>query len=173
MTSAYRAILALCLVLTLGACGLSTSDMVPESVAVNTKHIDASVTIMDVTGDRETNFGGAIFITNADFKEALRKTLTEAKIFRSIQDNGGDLLLFGKVKQQDQDVQHVLEYRANITVEYLFRQSSDQKIVWDETYASEFSSTAFSGATRTIVAREGAIRENLAAFLKGISESWP
>jgi len=96
MTSAYRAILALCLVLTLGACGLSTSDMVPESVAVNTKHIDASVTIMDVTGDREPNFGGAIFYNQRRFQGGAPKTLTRLKIFRSIQDNGGDLLLFGK-----------------------------------------------------------------------------
>jgi len=68
----------------------------------------------------------------------------------------------------------VLEYRANITVEYLFRQSSDQENrLGMRRYASEFSSTAFSGATTHNRGREGAIRENLAAFLKGISESWP
>ncbi len=58
-------------------------------------------------------------------------------------------------------------------VSYEFVDNNSKKIVWHDTYQSEFGSMALSGATRTVRACEGSVRENLALLLQGINERWP
>ncbi|MBV1904488.1 MAG: hypothetical protein KUG75_00310 [Pseudomonadales bacterium] len=50
--------------------------------------------------------------------------------------------------------------------------NADGEVLWLKTYESEFSSHAFSGATRTVEAREGSVRENLASLSEGLKNYW-
>ena len=50
--------------------------------------------------------------------------------------------------------------------------SADGAVVWSETYGSAFSAGDLGGATRTLNANEGAVRENLKAFVQGVRERW-
>ena len=171
---AWRSVLACCLALSLAGCDLSTSDMTPVRPPIGGRHIDASVTVMDVAGQREdNNFGGPVFIANDEFKETLSRTIDKSGLFRRVEGRGGTYMLYAKIVNQGQDPPRLLDHHGSITVQYLFRRASDEKPVWDKTFTSEFNPSTLSGVTPAVKAREGSVRENLAAFLKAVAETWP
>jgi hypothetical protein len=154
-----------------GCKSISPEEMVPKSAAQAGLSVGKSVRVMAVTGDRESSFGGPSFITNEQFKKALSITLQQSHLFNEVGGDLGDLDLLATIRSQDQRVSRGLQYTATMTVTYRFLDRAG-KVVWTGSYDSEYSSVAFSGAARTVNAREGCARENLAALVQGIKDEW-
>jgi hypothetical protein len=171
MKFACRPLLIWCVVIIVVGCGPSVGNMVPTDIPSSGHQLDQTVKIMPVTGTQERSLIDP-YVGNGQFQQALLETLQRSNIFRSVQSNDGDLLLFAIIKQQDrvQPDNIFLDYRIRTVVEYRFEAASDQHLIWDKTYESEFGSD-FVGDRANVV--EGSIRENLLTFLKGLSGSWP
>ena len=158
------------LALLLVACaGITPKRMVPEATVGPERKIAQSVRVMPVTGTRDTFFGGPPFPTNEKIHEAIVATLEKAGIFAGVSPNAGDVDLTVTVLSQDQ--QGVLPTTARMVANYKFT-ARDGAMIWSETYDSSFSDGYLGGATRTVAANEGAVRENLKAFVQGIRERW-
>lgn len=151
---------------------LEPARMTPEAVAVSTMKVGGSVRVMDVTGGKKPQFGGPMMIDNDQYKKALTLALQQSGLFNRVGSDAGDMDLYATIRSQDQKVSRGLQYTATMVVNYKFMDSAGN-VVWSSSYNSEFSSTAFSGAARTIGAREGSVRENLTALVRGIQEQWP
>jgi hypothetical protein len=154
--------------------GPSQKAMVPDINANHHTQINKSVRVVEVTGGMKPMFGGAQSITNEQFRAALVATLAQSKLFRAVQTDGdSDLSLKASIVSQRQKMGFGIEYRQEIIVSYEVIEKVSNKVVWRDTYQSEFGSMAFSGGTRTTRACEGSVRENLALLLQGINERWP
>lgn len=156
---------------TWGCAGISPARMAPQAAAAPTVKL-GSVRVMDVTGGRKTHFGGAQMIDDAQFKKALILALQRSGLFNEVSAERGDMDLHAVIRSEDQKVSRGLQYTATMVVTYKFTDRAGN-VIWSASFDSEFSSRAFSGATRTARAREGSARENLASFLQGIREQWP
>ncbi|MEH6472024.1 MAG: hypothetical protein V7752_12315 [Halopseudomonas sp.] len=159
--------------LTLANCaGLDSKNMVAqvdETAAPFTT--GQSIAKIEIRGEKEEVFGGPAFAQKDQIIDAARATLRNSGLFTSVDEGQGELRLEIIVRSQNQLDSMMLEYTAVTTITYRFTDPSG-KIVWFKTYETEFSSHAFSGATRTVEAREGSVRENLASLVEGISTSW-
>ena len=158
------------LALLLVACaGITPKRMVPEATAGPERKIAQSVRVMPVTGTRDTFFGGPPFPPNEKIHEALMATLEKAGIFAAVSSGAGDVALTLTVLSQDQ--QGVLPTTARMVANYKFT-ARDGTVIWPETYDSSFSDGYLGGNARTVAANEGAVRENLKAFVQGLRERW-
>lgn len=160
---------------TLAACAsLTVSRMVPDTGPAPAAPIPQGVRLASVEGGRSASFGGAAMLEDKTIREAVLATLRKARLFASVSETEGDIDLAVKVLSQDQVVGEsgFLHYKARLVVAYTFSDRAGAPI-WRETYETSFSSSAFSGATRTVEAREGAIRLNLAELVTGVKERWP
>jgi len=147
--------------------------MVPDNDGSLKRKIASRVRVAEVVGaDKVSSFGGAEFIDKAHLSTAIISALQKSAIFTSVSTNEGDIDLFVSVLSQDQKDLSIMHYTARLLVEYRFAARNGDAI-WSETYDTTFSSTAFSGATRTVEAREGAVRQNLSALIQGINKRWP
>ena len=165
-------VLSMLSILMFGCAGIKPARMVPELQPQSEWKVGNSVKVMDVTGGREPTFGGPEMINDDDFKTALIATLEKSRLFRVVSTDSGDLNLYATIRSQDQRVGPGLQYTAMLVASYKFVDRAG-KVVWLESYESEFSSVAFAGATRTVEAREGSVRENLSSLIQGIRERWP
>lgn len=159
-------------VLTLGlaACaGISPKRMVPESAAGPERKIAQRVRVMPVTGSRETFFGGPAFPTTEQVHEAVMATLDKAGVFAGVSSSAGDVDLAVTLLSTEQ--KGFLPTTVRVVANYKFT-GPDSKVIWSETYDSSFSAGDLGGATRTLNANEGAVRENLKAFVQGVRERW-
>lgn len=155
------------------ACGsMDTSRMVPDTSLGPNRQIPLGVRVAEVSGGKQGSFGTAQMIANADILAAVVATLNKSGIFAGVSTTQGDIDLHVSVLSQDQKDLSIMHYTARMLVVYKFV-AKDGSTIWSETYDSSFSSTAFAGGTRTVQAREGAVRENLAALIQGIRERWP
>ncbi len=128
---------------------------------------------MDVTGEKPSFFGGAVTIKNAEFKEALVKTLQNSGLFSDVSTNHGDLKLYATILVEKQvDAAMTIQYTADMAISYKFL-DQNSNVVFSTTFETEYSSMAFSGATRTLHAHEGSARQNLASLLNAIQNQWP
>ena len=109
---------------------------------------------MAVTGGKKSTFGGPEMITNEQFQKALIRTLELSGLFTAVNSDKGDLDFYASIRSQGQKTSRGLQYTARMVVSYKITDRSGS-IVWSETYDSESTSVAFSGATRTVKAREG------------------
>ncbi|MGA7676277.1 MAG: hypothetical protein WCA78_14675 [Rhizomicrobium sp.] len=157
-------------------CSLDPDNMAPDSGPPSSWNVGRSVRVMDVTSgfnNQDSFFGGPAMIDNDQFKTALVLTLKKSNLFSDVSTDHGDLDLYATIKSQKQnDSMGVFQYTAEMLVSYRFVDRGGKE-VWSASYESEFSSTAFAGATRTLEAREGSARENLSSLLQGIREHWP
>lgn len=159
------------LVLSIAACaGISPKRMVPETNAEPpVRRIALRVRVMPVTGSRETFLGGPAFPAHEQVHEALVATLEKAGIFAGVSTNAGDVDLATTLISTDQ--RGLLPTTVRLVANYKFT-TRDGTVVWSETYDSSFSAGDFAGATRTVNANEGAVRENLKALVQGIRARW-
>ncbi len=163
-----------CVAVTAIACGCSgikPKRMVPP-VAGSSLNTGKSVRVMEVTGGRKSVFGGADYINNEQFQKAVVLTLQKSGRFSEVRTDQGDLDFYAAIRAQDQKVSRGLQYTGTMVVSYKLTDHAGN-VLWSASYDSEFSSVAFSGATRTVRAREGAARENLALLMQGLREEWP
>lgn len=169
---ARRLMLFVCACALVACASIDTSRMIPDIGLGPNRQIPLSVRVADITGGKQGSFGSAQLIDNADIQAAVVATLHKSGIFAAVSTSQGDIDLFVSVLSQDQKSLSIMNYTARMLVVYKFV-TKDGSTIWSETHDSSFSSTAFAGATRTLQAREGAVRENLAALIQGIKERWP
>jgi hypothetical protein len=157
--------------LSVAGCGsISPERMVPAEAAVGTERkIALRVRVMPATGARDTTFGGPAFPNAQQYHEALLATLQKAGIFAGVSATAGDIELATTLLTLDQ--QGFIPYTVRMVANYRFT-SRDGATLWSETYDSTFSASNLGGATRTLNANEGAVRENLKALVQGIRERW-
>jgi hypothetical protein len=154
--------------LVLVACaGIQPKRMVPEATAGPERKIAQRMRVMPVSGTRDTFFGGAAFPSKEQFHEAVVATLEKSGIFAGVSPSAGDVDLSVSVLSIDQ--QGFIPYTVRLVANYKFT-ARDGSLLWSETYDSSFSANDFAGASRTVKANEGAVRENLKAFVQGVRE---
>ncbi len=169
--SILRIVVCLFIGLCLSACGLNTASMIPDLKPISEGRISQSVTVADVTGARKVPWGGPAFISNEQFKDVLIATLIKSQIFKAVDSQRGDLTLNATIREQEQF--GFLEARVHLIVEYRFVNKDDGRVVWQETYISEYDFASIIGASRTIGANEGAVRDNVSLLIDGIIKRWP
>jgi hypothetical protein len=161
-----------------GCVGPKTVAMIPDFKSMSDIRINKSVNIMDVTGGKESTYTRS-FVTNEKFKEALIATIEKSHIFKAVTDHDSDLDLYAMIKTQDQQyptgpgTKNGFSTRSRLIVGYKFINNDDGRVIWHETYQSDFGSAALVGSTRINRACEGSIRENLSFFIEGINKRWP
>lgn len=169
---ALRAPIACVALVALAACGsISPERMVPaEAAGGPDRNIALRVKVAGATGPRATHFGGPAFPTAQQYQQVLVATLVKARIFAAVAIDDGDVDLTMTLLSLDQ--QGMIPFTTRMVANYRFV-SRDGATLWSETYDSSFSATDFAGATRTLNANEGAVRENLKALVQGLRERWP
>lgn len=168
-----RALALVVIALALVACTLlDTARLVPDTSAGPSRKIPLRVRLAQVDSSQKQFFGGPRLVDSAEMSTAVVATLNKSGIFAGVSSTDGDIDLVVAVLSQDQPPQSLTEYTARMLVAYKFV-AKDGSTIWSETYDTSFSAVAFNGATRTTLAREGAVRENLAALILGIKERWP
>lgn len=165
-------LLACCYLALTGCAGLDSKNMAAQlDQSVTISNTGQSIADIEIRGEREEVFGGPAFATKEQILDAARVTLRNSGLFNSVDEGQGSLTLHIIVRSQNQTHTTMLEYTGIITITYRFADTHGD-VVWFKTYETEFSSHAFSGATRTVEAREGSVRENLASLIEGINSSW-
>lgn len=158
------------LALLMVACaGISPQRMVPDTTAGPERKIAQRVRVLPVTGARDTFFGGPAFPKPEQVHEALVATLEKAGIFAGVSPGAGDVDLTATLLSTDQS--GFLPTTVRVVANYKFT-ARDGTLLWSETYDSSFSASDLGGASRTLNANEGAVRENLKAFVQGVRERW-
>lgn len=152
-----------------GCAGITPKRMVPEVMAGAEHKIAQRVRVMPVTGARDTFFGGAAFPAKEKLHKALVATVEKSGLFAGVSLSAGDVDLTMSVLSIDQT--GFLPYTVRLVANYKFT-ARDGTMIWSETYDSSFSASNLGGATRTVNANEGAVRENLKAFVQGVRERW-
>lgn len=151
----------------IGCAGITPTRMVPEAMAGSERKVAQRVRVMPVMGARDTFFGGAAFPTKEQFHEALMATVEKSGLFAGVSPSAGDVDLTVSVLSIDQT--GFLPLTVRLVANYKFT-ARDGALIWSETYDSSYSANDFAGASRTVNANEGAVRENFKAFVQGARE---
>jgi hypothetical protein len=157
----------LLILLLVGCAGLDSRRMAAQVDADQQFSTGHSIDKIAIRGEKEEVFGGPAYARKEQILDAARITLRNSGLFDSVDEGKGDLTLHIIVRAQNQKHTVMLEYTAIITITYRLTDPKGE-VIWTQSYETEFSSHAFSGATRTVEAREGSVRENLAAMIDGI-----
>lgn len=155
-----------------GCSGIKPKHMTPKAKPAAGASIGRSIRVVEVSGGRKSVFGGADYINDEKFKIALLMTLKNSGLFTSVSEKEGELELRVTMRAQDQLVSRGLQYTARLVVSYEIKDLAGAA-VWAQSLESKSSSVAFSGATRTVRAREGSARENLTSFIQELATGLP
>lgn len=161
-------LLGLCVIaltaLLLGGCASPSTSaaMVTAVTAPITKHPE-SVSV-NVSGGSETSAMVISKISDADFTEAIKISITQSGLFAktagvSAADYNIDVTIIRLV-------QPMFGASFTVTLESTWRltRRSDKKLIWEKSVTTPFTATmgdAFVGVTRLRLANEGAARENI------------
>ena len=75
----------------MGGCGISVGNLIPPSSPAATPHFDKTIKVHNVTGAKESHFGGPALVSNEDYTEALVGTLKQSNLFQQVfTDKPGD-----------------------------------------------------------------------------------
>lgn len=168
-----RARAAIVLVFVLAACGgLDVARMAPPITPVAVPRFDGVLQVMPVTGAQAAQFGGPALVSNEMYREALVSALTKSKLFRGVvTDAQGDWALHTHFVAHGQGGAG-LDYRAAMVVQYRIVQVRSATELWRQGINSRYEVTvsqALSGATRTTMANEGSVRENLGQLIAALT----
>ena len=171
--------LHICLVLVMvGGLSACASGAKPEAMAIGVTEqtlIDADsplrgrIAVGSVGGGQETNALWTSEVSNADFAEALRRTLAVHTLLAT---GTGDYVLSAELREVKQPV---FGFGMEVTSRIFYRlvEQKTSRPVFEreiaESYTAPFSS-AFLGTTRLRLANEGSIRENLSQFINAMIE---
>lgn len=158
--------------LLLGGCVTATQStaMTTRLATPLTKHAESlSVT---VTGGSETTAMTGSKISNSDFAEAIKASVTQSGLFAKIA--VGDRADYQLDIQIVRLAQPILGGSFTVTIEttWLLKHRNDQKVLWEKGVTSSFTAgwgDAFVGTTRLRLATEGAARANIQDALAQIS----
>jgi hypothetical protein len=152
----------------LTACGgLEVARMLPPTAPAPVPRFAGVLRVMPVTGAKTAQFGGPALVSNEMFREALVAALRRSNLFRGVETEArADWELHADFLAHGQGVG--LDYRAAMVVQYRIVQQRSGTEIWRQGINSRHEVTvsqAFSGATRTIMANEGSVRENLTQLI--------
>ena len=110
-------------------------------------------------------------ISNEMYREALVSALRKSNLFRRVEtDSVGDYELHTDLVAQGQSLG--LDYRSSMVAQYRITDVRSGAERWKRGFNSRHEVTvgqALSGATRTTMAQEGSVRENLAQLVTALS----
>ena len=162
----------LCIVIFLsltGCLSLSVQRMVPSESTAFTDKTNQSIRKIIVSGEENDSPGlGSQLCMCEHIYDAVTTTLTNTKLFDSVDKGEGDLDLLVNVRSQHKRNISGLELRWGMIITYRFVGPSEETI-WAKTYESGFSCNNAGGKARYVYSCEGVVRENMKAFLKGLS----
>jgi hypothetical protein len=167
-----KSTLLLTVSLFIAGCGLSSRAMIAKLNSPINSTIDKSIKVAEVIGAKKNTFGGPTFITNKKFKKVLITSLKKSGIFKEVKSaENSDFELYVRIIDQDQILPggFGLTYLARMSVEYKIVDRRTGNVMWETVHESEHAKTAISGVSRTLQAREGAVKKNLEIFIKGIN----
>jgi hypothetical protein len=148
----------------------NSANMAAKLAAPVAKHPE-SVTVA-VTGGSETSKMGASKISDADFADAIRASITQTGLFARIAEAGkGDFNLDVQIVRLDQPT-FGASFTVNIETTWRLVRQRDQSVIWQKAVMSSFTATmgdAFAGVTRLRLANEGAARKNIEDALTQLS----
>ena len=170
--SVVGAVLATLALLQTG-CAIKTDGLVPDPpVGVETR-LDSSVRVMPVAGGRPSSFGREAYITNAQYREALYRTLVDAGLFREVVlDGDTDWQLHSEIITITTEGGVSPLYA--IVVQYWLVDPRSGDEVWRKGINTRHQvkwNEAFAGATRIIRAVEGATKKNLTQLVTELSRA--
>ncbi|MCB1802025.1 MAG: hypothetical protein KDI82_10100 [Gammaproteobacteria bacterium] len=168
-------LLALVVTLLLTGCSIKTDGLVPDHPVAVTTRIDSSVEVMPVQGGRASSFGREAYITNAQYRDALYRALSDARLFREVTlDGPADWQLHSEIITISTEggvsplyaivVQYWIVDPASGTEIWRKGINTRHQVKWNE---------AFAGATRIIRAVEGATKKNLTGLIEALSREAP
>ena len=163
-TRTLTGVLLLATALFFGGCATPTQPtaMVATPIGSVTKHTQ-SLSI-NVTGGSKTSAAGASKISDTDFAEALRQSITQSGLFAKISPaDQADYRLDLQIVRLDQPM---IGFSMTVTVEvtWTLARQSDHQIIWQKSITSTYTAKtgeAFAGVTRLRLATEGAARLNI------------
>lgn len=139
-----------------------STEMVAALAAPVTKH--PQTLSVKVSGGSETSKMGASKISDDDFAEAIRASITQAGLFSKISPaEASDYNLDVQIVRLDQPM---VGLAMTVTMEATWRltKRNNQQVVWQKAVVTPFTAKmgdAFAGVTRLRLANEGAARENI------------
>lgn len=163
---------AVVLALFVGGCATPSQPSAMVVAAETTTQHPYSVSIA-VTGGGETSSMGASNISSSDFAEAIRKSITESKLFAQIMDGAAasDYQLEVQIVRLDRP-SFGTSFTVNLEATWRLVHRADQQVVWEKAVMSSFTATmgdAFAGVKRLRLANEGAARNNIASAIREMS----
>jgi len=155
-----------------GCAGLSVDRMLPTDPPAATPRVDRTLRVASVTGGRSPDFGGPAVVSSEMMREALLAALRRSNLFRGVDaERPGDYDLHAQIHDQTQNADS-LDYVATLGVRYRLVDTRSGAEVWRRDLNSRYLvavSSALSGATRTVTAREQSLRDNLTRLVKDLA----
>lgn len=159
------------LLLVFAGCSIKTEGLVPDQPVAAARQIDRTVKVMMVEGGHASKFGREAYITNEQYHEALRKTLTDSHLFTRVVESGtADWELHSEIITITTEAGISPTYAIVVqywlvdphTGEEFWRKGINTRhhVEWNEALAS---------ATRIIMAVEGATKKNLSQLVHELS----
>jgi hypothetical protein len=169
----FAALLAAAALVGLGGCASPAQKENMEAAAIaSTKKLPHTVSVQ-TAGGQETGAMDSSNVSNADLKIAIENSITRSKLFSSVvQGKGGDYELTVTVTMLNKPI---FGGAFTVTMEtgWSLVRASDKNVVMRKAVTSSHTaqmSDSFVGVTRLRLALEGAVRKNIEAGLKAISE---
>jgi hypothetical protein len=134
-------------------------------------HKSGSDVSVAVSGGKDTSSMGASQISNDNFAQALRDSISQSGLFAKVADSAGRYKLAAFIGNVDQPVMG-FSMTVKMEVSYTLVDTTSGQTVWNKTVASTYTAkagAAFAGTTRLRLANEGAAKDNIQQALTAIS----
>lgn len=139
-----------------------SANMVAVPEVTVTKHAES--VFVQVTGGSDTSSMGASKISNADFAEAIKASITQSGLFAKLAAmDQADYQIEASIVRLDQPI-FGASFTVNIETNWRLVHRSDSKVVWQKAVVTSYTATmgdAMVGVTRLRLANEGAARKNI------------
>lgn len=159
--------------LLLAGCSIKTDGLIPDPPATASRHIDRVVKVQPVQGGRASSFGREAYITNEQYRGALLRTLRDAGLFREVKSGGdADWELHSDIITITTEGGVSPTYA--IVVQYWLVDPTNGREFWRQGINTRHHvewNEALAGATRIIMAVEGATQKNLRALVQALVDS--
>ena len=163
---------ALTLAVALMGCSIKTAGLIPDQPTTAARQLNKFVKVMPVEGGRASSFGREAYITNEQYFEALSKTLADSQVFAGIVESDADLNMHSEIITVTTEGGISPTYA--IVVQYWLVDPATGQEVWRKGINTRHHvewNEAFAGATRIIMAVEGATQKNLLRLVQELSDS--
>jgi hypothetical protein len=171
-------LLAIPMGLTVALCwsGCATPTQTSAMVALpqlEDVHQSPSSLAVSVMGGRETSAVGASQISNQDFAQALKDSISKANLFSGIGEvDGSRYQLNAFISRVNQPM---MGFSMTVTMEvsYNLVDSQSKKSIWEKSIVSEHTAAAgeaFAGVKRLRLATEGAARQNIESLIRELAK---